>query len=93
MQVIFSALAKHELDDATHFYELESQGLGLRFCKEVKKSINRLHDYPLAWSIERGQIRKCLLHRFPYKVLYSIEIDHIFIIAIAHQHRRPDYWV
>jgi hypothetical protein len=23
----------------------------------------------------------------------SIEKDHIFIIAVAHCHRRPDYWV
>lgn len=93
MQVIFSILAKHELDDATQYYEVESQGLGTRFRQEVKKAINRLCDYPGAWSIERGHVRKCLLHRFPYKVLYSIEENHIFIIAIAHQHRKPDYWI
>jgi len=93
MQVIFSRLAKHELDGATQFYEIESQGVGTRFRKEVKKAIKRICDYPDAWSIELGEVRKCLLHRFPYKVLYSIEVDHIFIIAIAHQHRKPDYWV
>ena len=27
------------------------------------------------------------------KLLYSIEMDHVFIIAVAHQHRNPDYWV
>ncbi len=72
MQVIFSRLAKHELDDATQYYEIEFQGLGTRFRKEVKKAIIRICEYPDAWSIE---------------------VDHIFIIAIAHQHRKPDYWV
>ncbi len=43
MRVIFSKLAKQELDDATHYYEIEE--------------------------------------------------DHIFIIAVAHQHRKPDYWI
>jgi hypothetical protein len=33
-----------------------------------------------------------LLHMFPYKLLYSIEKNHVFIIAVAHQHRRPTYW-
>lgn len=32
----------------------------------------RIAAYPKAWSVERGEIRKCLLHKFPYKLLYSI---------------------
>ncbi|HCS92743.1 MAG: type II toxin-antitoxin system RelE/ParE family toxin [Thiohalocapsa sp. PB-PSB1] len=92
MRVVFSRLAKQELDDATHYYEIELQGLGKRFRQEVRKAAKRIAEYPKAWSVERGEIRKCLLHKFPYKLLYSIEEDHIFVIAVAHQHRRPDYW-
>ncbi len=33
-----------------------------------------------------------LLHKFPYKLLYALEHDHIVVIAVAHQHRKPDYW-
>ena len=72
---------------------MEFKGLGLRFREEVKKAIVRILEYPEAWSVERGEIRRCLLHTFPYKILYSIEKDHIFIIAVAHQHRKPDYWI
>ncbi|MBW7898248.1 Plasmid stabilization system protein [Candidatus Brocadiaceae bacterium B188] len=93
MKVIFTNLAKLELEDATAFYELEYLGLGKRFKQEVKKSIKRIIEYPKACSIERGDVRKCLLHKFPYKILYSIEDDHILIIAIAHLHRKPDYWI
>jgi len=93
MKVIFSKIAKQELDDAVLYYELEYQGLGKRFKEEVRKSTIRISEYPVAWSIECGEIRKCTLHKFPYKLLYSIESDHIFIIAVAHQHRKPDYWV
>jgi toxin ParE2 len=53
----------------------------------------RIAEYPETWSLERGDIRKCLLHKFPYKLLYSIEKDHIIIIAVAHQHRKPEYWL
>jgi len=93
MRVIFSKYAKLELDDAIHYYELEYKGLGLRLREEVKDAATRISEYPEAWSLERGDVRKCLLHKFPHKLLYSVEEDHVFIIAIAHQHRKPDYWI
>jgi len=93
MRVIFTKFAKIELDGATAFYELEYAGLGKRFKEEIRRSISRIVEHPQAWSIERGEIRKYLLHKFPYKILYSVEKDCILIIAIAHQHRKPDYWV
>jgi len=92
-RILFSKIAKFEMDDAARLYELEYPGLGKSFKNEVKKAAMRIAEYPKAWSVERGEVRKCLLHRFPYKLLYSIESDHIFIIAVAHQHRKPDYWV
>jgi len=93
VKVVFSKYAKQELDDATQYYEIEYRGLGKQFREEVRKAARRISEYPEAWSVERGDVRKCILHKFPYKLLYSVERDHIFIIAVAHQHRRPDYWV
>ena len=93
MKIFFTELANQELNDATAFYESELPGLGKRFKNDVRKSAERLSRYPKAWSVERGEIRKCLLHRFPYKLLYSIEQDHILVIAVSHQHRKPDYWI
>lgn len=93
MKVIFSKYAKQELNDAVHYYELEYEGLGRRFREEVKKAAIRVSEYPKVWSVERGDVRKCLLHKFPYKRLYSIEENHILVLAVAHQHRKPDYWI
>lgn len=93
MRVIFSTLAKQELKDAAHYYELEHEGLGGRFKAEVEEAARRIARYPHAWSVHGVEIRKCLLHKFPYKLLYSVEKDHVVILAVAHQHRRPDYWL
>ena len=93
MRVIFTRIATQELEDTVRFYELEYAGLGCRFKEEVRKAVLRVAEYPKAWSLERGVVRKCLLHKFPYKLMYSVEEDHILIIAVAHQHRKPDYWV
>lgn len=90
MKVVFSKYAKLELEDAVRFYNLQHAGLGKKFEVEVKKAALRIAKYPTAWSNESGEVRKCLLHKFP---LYSIENDHILVIAVAHQHRKPNYWV
>ena len=34
-----------------------------------------------------------LITKFPYKIIYSIEEDYILILAVAHQHQKPDYWI
>lgn len=93
MRVIFTRIATQELEDAVRFYELEYVGLGRRFKEEVRSAALRVAEYPKAWSVERGEVRKCLLHKFPYKLLYSVEANHVLVIAVAHQHRKPDYWI
>jgi len=93
MKIVFSEYAKLELEDAVRFYELQYSGLGKKFKEEVRMAALRIARYPTAWSSEAEEIRKCLLHKFPYKLLYSVESDHIFIIAVTHQHRKPNYWI
>lgn len=93
MKVIFTRIARRELEDASAYYELQLTGLGRRFRREVKAAAERIARHPETWPVERGPIRKFLMHRFPYKLLYAIEPDHVLVVAVAHLHRRPDYWV
>ena len=93
MRVIFDELAKIELDDGKEYYEMEVIGLGKRFKQEVKRAINIIKKMPKIGSPESENIRRYILHKFPYKVLYSMEKDHIYVIAIAHLHREPMYWI
>ena len=93
MKLKISDFAKRELDQAILFYELEQNGLGLRFKKEVRNSIDRVIKHPKAWPFEKGEVRKSFVHNFPYKILYSVQKDTIIILAISHQHRKPDYWI
>ncbi|MCD6184996.1 MAG: type II toxin-antitoxin system RelE/ParE family toxin [Deltaproteobacteria bacterium] len=93
MKVFFDKLAKLEINDAVGFYDIEIKGLGKRFKSEVKAGIRRIREYPYAWPKEKDDLRRHLLHKFPYKIIYSIEKDYIYVIAVAHCHRRPDYWI
>ncbi len=93
MIVIFDKLANQELIDAVEYYEIELPGLGKKLKDEIRKGVQRIIEFPEAWSKRKKDIRHYLLHKFPYKILYSIELDYIYIIAIAHSHRKPDYWI
>jgi plasmid stabilization system protein ParE len=92
MKVIFVEEAKLEIDDTVLFYELEQPKLGLLFKRELKRLIDIIIDYPEIGSNENYSLKSLLLHKFPYKVIYSVNNDQILILAIAHQHRKPEYW-
>lgn len=93
MRIEFSVEARAEFSDGERFYERQVPGLGARFRADVRDALNRMRLWPLAAPVERGDIRRMLLSRFPYKLLYSVEPDCIYIIAVAHLHRAPDYWI
>lgn len=92
MRVIFSPEARQEFEEAERYYNRQVPGLGERFRVEVRLALPRIRAWPLSCPCERGDIRRLILSRFPYKLLYSVEADHIYVIAVAHQHREPNYW-
>jgi plasmid stabilization system protein ParE len=93
MRIEFSPEAQAEFVDAVRYYERQVSGLGAHFRAEIRDALNRLQHWPLAAPVERGEIRRLILSRFPYKLLYSVETDCIYIIAVAHLHRAPEYWI
>lgn len=93
MQVIFSPEAKTEFDEAVEYYDQQRQGLGDELRAEIREFLPRLQRSPLTFPVERGDVRRLILARFPYKLLYSVESDHVYVIALAHRRRAPAYWV
>lgn len=90
--VSFHELAEHELNDAASFFEMEREGLGLRFLMAVETAVAHIQEYPEASPIIIQNVRHKVLRRFPYSIMYSIRPDRIRILAIASQRRRPFYW-
>jgi plasmid stabilization system protein ParE len=92
MRVIFSPEARREFEESERYYNRQAPRLGDAFRAEIKLALPRIRAWPLSCPIERGDIRRLTLSRFPYKLLYSVESEHIYVIAVAHQHRDPEYW-
>jgi toxin ParE1/3/4 len=74
------------------YYEDRERGLGYDFSIEVLAAIQNIVTYPTAWPVIKEDVRRCLVNRFPYGVIYCIELDEIFILAVMHLRRHPDYW-
>ena len=68
------------------------EGLGEKLRSAVWAAIAILERFPEIGEEVRPGIRKILLRRFPYKLIYSVTNDAVYIIAVAHGHREPDYW-
>jgi toxin ParE1/3/4 len=92
MTFSFHPDAETEFLEAITYYEDREEGLGYDFSIEVLAAIRNIVTYPTAWPVIEEDIRRCLVNRFPYGVLYSIEQDKIFILAVMHLRRNPDYW-
>lgn len=92
MSFIFHPESQAELDAAIEYYEKVEFGLGYDFALEVYSGIERAVDFPKVWPLVASEVRRSLVKRFPYGVLYSEEGDGLFILAVMHLHRHPDYW-
>ena len=92
MKVRFLAPAREEFLQAVEFYEGQSSGLGAEFLIEVEEKVESLKGAPNQGAPYIDEVRRILLRRFPYNIVYLIEPDALVILAIAHQRRKPGYW-
>jgi len=92
MTFSFHPEADTEFFEAVEYYDACEPGLGYDFSLEVFSTVHTIVNSPAAWPVLEEDVRRCLVNRFPYGVLYSIEGLEIFILAVMHLRRNPDYW-
>ena len=93
MKVEFLEPAHIEYQEAIDFYNLQSERLGDKFIIEIDRTISIIKNYPESFTEYTRHTRKVVVNIFPYNVIYAIHKNYIEILAIAHQHRKPNYWL
>jgi len=81
------------MDDAVEWYEEQASGFGKAFLDEIDNAIRRIVAWPFSCAEISPSIRRCLVSRFPYGIIYGCEEEVIVDLAVAHLHREPRYWV
>lgn len=84
--------AERELIDAAIFFHSERPEFAQAFADEVERAIHQVLNLPLSCQLVNRTVRRKVLRRFPYNILYSVKPEAIRILALAGQRRRPFYW-
>ena len=74
--------------------ESSEPGLDYQFAIEIVAAVERIKANPGMWPVLDHQIHRCMVHRFPYGVIYSVDEQRsqVLILAVMHLHRQPGYW-
>jgi len=91
-RIVFLDAAEEEMLEAATFYEQQVPALGHRYLAAIKHTTSLIESNPQLGSPEQGNIRRLLVRRFPYALLYRTDPHEIIILAIMHLRRRPGYW-
>ena len=92
MRFDFHPEAETELLETITYYEDRRPNLGEDFSIEFQLAVQNILSYPRGWPVIAEEVHRCLVNRFPYGILYSIEPDRVLILAVMHLHRHPGYW-
>ena len=92
MRSEFGEEAREEFLAAIAWYEDARPGLGAEFEAEVEDAISTVEENPCFYGELASGVRRCLVSRFPYALLYCVESERVIILAVMHTSRRPGYW-
>lgn len=94
MRLVVTPPALAELHDAAAFYTLKANiELGNAFLAEFERTANLVLENPQLGAVFYCTYRRYFLRRFPYNIIYKINADELQILAVAHNRRRPGYWI
>ncbi|MBI4028352.1 MAG: type II toxin-antitoxin system RelE/ParE family toxin [Verrucomicrobia bacterium] len=93
MNIIVLPQAAEEFDDTTDYYEQRQHGLGHCFRGEVDRHIRWIAENAEIPRLRSGGYRRVNLKVFPHYIAYVCVANMLWILAIAHGHRKPQYWI
>lgn len=85
--------AEAELNEAVARYEAIEPGLGIRLKEEARRTMLWIREHPELPRLRSKGYRRVNLKVFRYYIAYHIWLDTIWVLAVAHGHRRPEYWI
>ena len=93
MNIILIPPADKELEEAIDYYNDQLAGLGEQFYRSFLDTVGYIFQTPDTWRKIGANTRRINIKRFPYLILYVHDEQDILITCIAHQHRKPTYYM
>ena len=89
MRLSLRRRAELDIDKAYVWYESRQEGLGDVFLRSIDACFDRLRREPQIYPVQHNRIRRARVDRFPYWAYYVIRRDHVDVLSIYHERRRP----
>lgn len=92
MKIDYHPSIAAELEEIRDHYESSSPGLGMDFVDEFERQVLTISAMPTRWMIIRGDIRRSLMKRFPYVILFRVIGEEcIRVTVVKHEKRHPAF--
>ena len=89
LKIKFQEHSKYDFTKAKKYYQNQEEKLYEKFKYDLQQSLNRILSFPKLYPNIDTNIRKCVLNKFPYTILYTLKDDNIYILAIANHYKNP----
>lgn len=84
--------AEADITGAAAWYEAEAYGLGEKFIRTVHSCILHAVRDPQHFRRVHPDVRRALVHGFPYSIYFIVDDEDVSVIACTHNRRRADEW-
>ena len=95
--VTFAGDVVDEIADAAGWYDDKRDGLGCDFLEDIRSVLavlpRRPASFPKLDIRMEPPIRRALLARFPYALVFLELESELRVLAVAHAKREPGYWL
>ena len=91
-EIIMRPVAEAEISEAFRWYEDKSEGLGSEFMRALDAALASIQRNPMAYAVVHKQMRRTLLRRFPYGVIYLFQDNAVIVLGCFHASRNPKQW-
>lgn len=90
--LFISPEAEAEVGEAREWYDARADGLAAAFMRAVDACFAMIEREPEAFPVVHRDLRRALLRRFQYAVIYRVLEGEILIVACIHTSRDPERW-
>jgi toxin ParE1/3/4 len=94
MNYYFHPAAEAEHLESVAYFESKGPGLGASYLEEFEGIIGTICNAPHRYPIEmQPDVRRIRMKKFPFTILFRESLDDVQVLAVAHNRRRPQYWL
>jgi len=93
----FSIPALSEIEEIRDWYDQRESGLGNKFLADLRDALESIESHPHGCPLEETNpsdrdVRRRMLHTFPFRVIFEMQVERVYVLTVAHHHRQPGYW-